>query len=100
MICPADPKTGLLITVHDQRTEAPISTVTGVIASDDGYREMLHKPAFAGGHVLYGAQNRAGTYEIQLEAPGYTNWIASDVTVPLGVCKVVTVDISALMAPS
>ena len=46
---------------------------------------------------FYAAYGRAGTYDVQLEIPGYSPWSLSGVVVRTNVCGVTTVPLAATL---
>ena len=94
---------GLVVIVHDSLTGAPIAAGAVGIATDGAYRDSLRLAGLASDGTpesLAGADERPGTYIVQVSRPGYFAWSDSGVSVIGGRCHVQTVTLTAEMTPS
>jgi hypothetical protein len=93
--CDAVLKPGIVLTIVDGATGNPIEEAT-VIATDRSYSETVSLPSIppAPGHAVL-AFERAGTYRVEVQAPGYLSWVMSSVRVSSDDCHVVPVELTA-----
>jgi hypothetical protein len=93
--CTAILKAGIVLTIVDGATGNPIEEAT-VIATDGSYSETVSLPSIppAPGHAVL-ANERSGTYRVEVQAPGYLPWVMSGVRVSRDDCHVETVALTA-----
>jgi hypothetical protein len=95
-VCPAVAVVGLIVTVDDAATGAPVCDAT-VTATDGAYSETLS--AFTAGACTYqGARERAGTYSITA-VQGSRTATVDGVTVVSDGCNVVTRQVTITLGP-
>ena len=79
-------------------TGQPITGIAEVVVRDGAYADTAHgigsPPRYAA------AYNRAGTYTISVQAPGYRAWEYTGAVVRPGICNVTTLPLAAWMLPS
>jgi hypothetical protein len=88
--CSNEARPGLLVSVVDFETGAPIPATIQVI--DGAYREELG-PANLSGSEYAAAYERAGVYRIEVSSEGYFPENRADVVVADGACHVVTEEV-------
>jgi hypothetical protein len=86
--CTQDERDGLVITVRDGRSGAPLCDVA-VVAFDGAYQENLTDFGVTSAQCRYvGAAERPGNYRVQISRPGYTTTEVSDLMVAKGDCHI------------
>src|SRR5688500_3220172 len=88
-------KPGIVLTIVDGATGNPIEEAT-VIATDGSYSETVSLPSIppAPDHAVL-ANERPGTYRVEVHAVGYLPWVMSGVRVSRDDCHVETVALTA-----
>lgn len=100
-VCDAILLPGLNITVVDGATGTPFAGDVTVIATEGSYTETINPPALPAGPRLASlAYERPGTYRIEVQAPGYVTWVATNVRVTHDGCHVETVELTAELEPA
>jgi len=74
------------------RAEITVSAAGGYVES-----VTVEGTQVPGPHTL--AEERAGVYDVLIQAEGYQEWNASSVRVRQGVCHVETVELAAALVP-
>jgi hypothetical protein len=82
---------GIEVTVQDSLTAQPVLTVGTVMVEDAPYveRAVSLPPRY------FGAYERAGTYAVSVDVPGYQTWRVGGVRVSSDRCHVITVPLTA-----
>jgi hypothetical protein len=96
--CTANIVPGLVVKVHDATTGAAIAAGAVGIATDGAYRDSLRVGGMSSDGTpesLAGADERAGTYTVQVSKAGYDVWSESAIRVSPGTCHVQTVVLTA-----
>ena len=83
LVCLDYAQMGLVITVSDHGSGAPLSGASGT-AREGEYVEVLE----GFDHRLYGAEERPGVYRIEVTRAGYSPWVRQGVRVSAGRCHV------------
>ena len=97
IVCTEEFVYGISIAVRDGATgEAAAVGAEGTITEGD-YVETL---GVFGDDTLFGAGERAGTYDVRITKDGYEDWTAARVTVTADECHVRTVFLQANLVPS
>jgi hypothetical protein len=96
--CDATRVAGIRITVVDGATGSPFAGAVTIIATEGSYTETINPPAGAGFAGL--AHERPGIYRVEVQAPGYVTWVATNVRVNRNDCHVETVLLTAELEPS
>jgi hypothetical protein len=78
-------------------TDGPFRGPVTTTLRDGGFSQTIAFPATYGLDQRYLAYERAGTYSITLDAPGYKTWRRENVVVTNDACHVKTVSVTALM---
>ena len=96
--CDATRVVGIRITIVDAATGSPFAGAVTIIATEGSYTETINPPAGAGFAGL--AHERPGIYRVEVQAPGYVTWVATDVRVNRNDCHVETDLLTAELEPS
>jgi hypothetical protein len=97
-MCTLEYRPGLLVHVRDAATHWPISGGATVVARDGAFVDTLHHADFTvSGDVLSlaGAYERAGTYSVRVEHPGYIPLEWPEAVVSDGPCGIRTLALIA-----
>ena len=94
-VCTDVGRPGLAVTVRDSATGAPTGPGAVVTAREGAYADTARGGGPDGRFFL--ARERAGTYAVRVEQPGYRPWARSGVRVAAGECHVRTVELTALL---
>lgn len=100
--CTANIVDGIVVKVYDARTHVPIAGSAVGKLRDGSYTETLRPFSFdASGTAisLSGAAERAGTYTVRIEKPGYTPFERQNVVVTRGICHVDVTTLTADLQP-
>jgi len=92
---------GIVITLTEAPSGGPpvSSRAEITVSAAGGYVESVtvEGTQVPGPHTL--AEERAGVYDVLIQAEGYQEWNASSVRVRQGVCHVETVELAAALVP-
>ena len=92
---------GISVTVVDKATGIPFAGDVTVIATEGSYTETVNPPPVpAGPRLGFLAYERPGTYRVEVQAPGYVTWVATNVRVTHDGCHVETVQLTAELEPA
>ena len=103
--CPAIATPALVVTVVDAQSDANITGSATATATDGAFRDSLRaygntgtitRPVFTS-KVLW---QRAGTYRLDVTAPGYAPFARTGIRVRARTCGPETVEVTARLAPS
>lgn len=94
--CDDDFQPGIVMTVVDSISGGPVPGEVTATATDGTYVETVAVP---GDTPFTLAENRAGSYDVEVAAPGYQTWMATGVTVQVSgnTCSVRRVRLTALL---
>lgn len=95
--CTTEARFGLTILVRDATTNAPAGQSAVATARDGSYAETLI--SYMDGLTFVGASERAGSYDISVNSPGYQPWTRDDVEVGSGRCHVESRTVEARLNP-
>jgi hypothetical protein len=100
--CTTSVEPGLIVRVLDSATGAPAAHDASGLAVDDEYQETLRNPApeDPAAELLYGADEREGTYTVSVAKVGYQPWVREGVQVTGDECHVRTVNLEARLISS
>jgi hypothetical protein len=94
--CDANLVPGISVTVVDKATGISFAGDVTVVATEGSYTETVHPPPLPAGPRLASlAYERPGTYRVEVQAPGYVTWVATNVRVTHDGCHVETVLLTA-----
>lgn len=97
--CTDELRAGIVVTVLDAATGAPIPGWISVVARDGEFVDSVPHPPAVVDHEVYGpfpvTYERPGTYQVRVVAAGYREWIQEDVRVAEDECHVRTQRIEA-----
>ena len=96
IVCTEEFRFGLSIRVLDGATGAGAAEGARGTITEGDYVEELQ---VFGNDGMFGAGERAGTYDIRITKQGYEEWTASQVTVTADECHVHTVSLQANLVP-
>jgi hypothetical protein len=106
MQCTAERRPGIEVRVLDARTDRPPARGATLVVRDGAFADTATQtaplPERGGGVgevILRTARERAGTYALEVRAPGYRPWRAGGVAVHQGVCHVETVELTVYLDP-
>lgn len=104
VVCTADFRYGLNVTVLDATTGAAVPRPILIIATEGTYADTSQialstgsAPAFAAWPLL---GERAGKYSVRVRATGYQEWRQDDVVITRDVCHVIPVALTARLVRS
>lgn len=98
--CTLIQKHGIVLTIVDGATGSPFEGDVTVIVTDGSYTETVNPPLFPpGARTAFLASERPGDYRIEVQAPGYVTWVATNVRVTRDDCHVETVELTAELEP-
>ena len=95
-ICTDEARPGILVTVRDSVTRAPVSGARVVARMGTTIDTSSGLPD--GTYPL--AYEKPGTYEVTVDQTGYRLWTSGNVPVTRDECHVQTVSLTALIQPS
>jgi hypothetical protein len=100
LLCTANVAQSIVVEVRDAATGAPRAAGASGTVRDGGFTYALQPWGYDGstpGNLLSlaGPYERAGTYAVVLQRPGYRDWSASGVRVTKGDCHVRTITLRA-----
>jgi hypothetical protein len=101
-LCTASVEPAVIVEIRDARSGAPLAAEARGVVRDGAYVDSL-RPAESSGVALYSrraADERAGTYAIEVQRIGYQTWTASGISVGRGDCHVETRRVTASVVPS
>ncbi len=94
--CTAEFRYGLSIEVRDGATGLGAAIGAEGTITEGDYIEIME---IFGDDTMLGAGERAGTYDIRITKPGFSDWTASPVTVTADECHVSPVALQANLVP-
>ena len=94
--CTMNEIAGIVLFIVDS-TDGPFRAPVTTTLRDGPFSQTIAFPATYGLDHRYLAYERAGTYSITLDAPGYKTWRRDNVVVTRGDCHVKPVSVTALM---
>lgn len=95
LVCTAEFVYAIDVQVIDTRTGEPINDISGRVRDGD-FVDSLQVP---GPGVAHAAGERAGTYSVEVRAPGYQPWDTAGVVATADACHVHTRQIRAALSP-
>ncbi len=98
VFCTLEARPGLEIQIRDATTGAPAVDGALVLLVDGDYSETLEGPPageMSEPPSLFGAYERAGTYDITIGKTGFKPWLARGIEVEADECHVITVEVDA-----
>ena len=100
--CTTSVEPGLIVRVVDSVTGVPAAHGASGFAVDDEYQGTLRNiaPDDPAGALLYGADEREGTYTVSVAKSGYEAWVREEVRVTGDECHVRTVNLEARLIPN
>jgi hypothetical protein len=97
--CTLELRWGISVEVRDAATGGLLTSLPHGVARDGIYEDSLQVPGDPSSRaVLVGAEERPGTYEVQIEAPGYSAWDTAGVEVGHDGCHVETASFTARLS--
>lgn len=97
MSCSTNYVFGVVVTVRDAATHAPLTTATVTLVDGAWREELTARPLET---EYRGAGEREGTYAITVAAPGYRTSVARTVTVTGDECHVQPVSLTVDLTPA
>ncbi|NNF14965.1 MAG: hypothetical protein HKN72_17195 [Gemmatimonadetes bacterium] len=94
--CTAEFVYGIVVTVVDAETGAPVTEGLSGVTVEDGVTTEMD----IADNVLFGAGENEGVHAVVIAADGYDLWTRNGVRVAGGPCHVTTVELTAPMTPS
>jgi len=95
--CTLEARAGVVVVVRDSVTGKGLAKSVSALLRSGSFVESL-RFAFDDS-LIGGAYERAGTYRVELSAPGYRDWAREGVQVPQGQCHVESARVVALLVP-
>lgn len=96
IVCTADFRMAIVVAVRDSITGEPRATGAAGVVRDGAYTDSLRGANL----TLSGAPERAGTYTVTIERPGYHTWSVGGIQVTRNACHVNTAQLTARLVPS
>jgi len=93
VMCTMEARPALAVVVLDSATGAGLAQAAVAIARQGDFADTLRGTD----SIVSGAHERAGTYRVELSAPGYLDWSRDGVKVERDVCHVQTARLRALL---
>lgn len=94
--CDANLQAGIVVSLIDGTTGNPLVGDVAVTATEGSYTETVNpQPVPAGPRTAALAFERPGIYRVEVQAPGYVTWVATNVRVIHDGCHVETVQLTA-----
>ncbi|HEX2077198.1 MAG TPA: hypothetical protein VHG08_05800 [Longimicrobium sp.] len=95
-VCTTDVHPAIVVQVRDAATQAPAASgATGVVRDGSFTAQLRQTLPGENALELRGAEERAGTYTVTIDKPGYQQWKQERVRVRDGSCHVQTVTLQA-----
>jgi hypothetical protein len=103
-LCTASIEPAGVVEIRDSLTSLPLAQDARGVARDGGYVDSLRPAGFlntepASMYSRRAADERAGTYSIEINRAGYQPWLRADVRAERGACHVQTQHIKAFLVP-
>jgi len=93
VMCTMEARPALAVVVLDSATGAGLAQVAVAVAREGVFADTLHGTD----SIVSGVHERAGTYRVELSAPGYLDWSRDGVKVERDACHVITARLRALL---
>ena len=94
--CTLELRWGIAAEVRDAATGGLLASLPRGVARDGIYEDSLHAPGDPSSPAaLVGAEERPGTYQVQIEALGYAPWDTAGIKVGHDGCHVETASFTA-----
>lgn len=95
-VCTTSVEPGIVVQVRDAVTQAPAAFgATGVVSDGSFTAQLRQGQSGENALEMHGADERAGTYTVTVDKPGYQQWKQERVRVRNGRCHVETVTLQA-----
>jgi hypothetical protein len=94
VMCTMEARSALAIVVVDSATGAGLASAAMAVVTEGAFTDTLRGVD----SLLSGVHERAGTYRVEVTAPGYQPWMREGVLVTRDVCHVQTVSLRAPLA--
>ncbi len=98
-VCTADLKTGVIVTLSDATTGAPIDGATLVLTAGR-YQETMQQVANVPDAVYMGATTRPDTYDLSISAAGYNPDSRSEIEVLERHCEMLIMRFDIALTPA
>lgn len=96
VVCTTEARPGIVVTIVDASTGAPLAGPVTVTVWDGEYSETVTPPETPSGtRVAALAWERPGRYRVEVRAPGYVTWVGTEVRVLEDECHVRPVELTA-----
>ena len=93
VMCTMEARPALAVVVLDSATGAGLAQAAVAVAREGDFADTLRGTD----SIVSGAHERAGTYRVELSAPGYVDWSRDGIKVDRDVCHVQTAQLRALL---
>jgi hypothetical protein len=93
VMCTMEARPALAIVVIDSSSGAGLAAATVAIVREGAFADTLRGTD----SLVSGVHERAGTYRVEVSAPGYLEWSRDGITVDRDQCHVQTVRLRALL---
>jgi hypothetical protein len=93
VMCTMEARPALAVVVLDSATGTGLAQVAMAVAREGVFADTLRGTD----SIVSGAHERAGTYRVELSAPGYADWSRDGIKVDRDACHVQTAQLRALL---
>ena len=98
-VCTLELRTNIYVTATDSITGSPVTADLRGFVRDGSFQEQMSSHPAMPGILFLGESERAGVYEVVVNATGYREWRMTNVRVTADECHVETRSLNARLIP-